>query len=256
MNYTKQIIRLYKSGLSKKRIIALGYTHSLVKSSLKDHTRTWNEIGRLHHENYIKNHTDYLKQSQLDFIYGSLLGDSSLTKYGYTTMFSNSHCDAQHGYSLFMRKLLPRGNIYTMIEKSGYNIGATIHSFSYRNLGALTPIWDDVMINDKKTVNERWVGKLTKEAIAYWFMDDGSSSYIRNEKSISVSFSTYAFTDTEIELLIGKFNEFGIKSTIRHSKKGPVLSVSKYDTDLLMNIIEPIVKEIPCMRYKIKYRIY
>ncbi len=194
-------------------------------------------------------------------IYGSLLGDSSLSSYGpavpkdngprYTIMFSNVHCDAQSGYVEHMKSMLPAGSVYTRVQESGYKVGNPIHRFVYRNKGALLDVWGDVMVERKKTITDRWVHHLTPAALAYWFMDDGTSC--RSGNSVVVRFSTHSFSIKEVGLLREKLSSYGLSSFVQQSKHGPVISLSKPDTPVFMRLIEPIISQIPCMSYKLKF---
>jgi len=253
-NYSR-ILELYKSGLSKREIREQGFGWNEVKKALIGNTRSLKEVGRIYSDRYLEKNTHELNKNQLDLIYGSLLGDSSLSRYSYTLMFSNTHCDAQYDYSLHMKKILPSGNIYSRIQKSGYKIGVPVHFFSYRNKGALIKIWDVVMINNKKTVNKNWVERINKEALAYWFMDDGTSCYTKRETGVSVTiqFSTYSFSYCENCLLKEKLEDFGIRSNVRNTKNGHVLGVSKLDSDKLIELIKPTIEKVPCMQYKLKF---
>lgn len=232
-----------------------------VDRALSGLTRSAAVAARLFGKRRSSEQRHVLDQVQRDLIYGSLLGDSSLSSYGpaapegdqpqYTVMFSNVHCDAQSGYVEHMKSVLPMGNIYTRVQESGYSIGKPIHRFAYRNKGALSVVWDDVMVERKKTVTSRWVSHLTPVALAYWFMDDGTSCF--SGKSVVVRFSTYSFTINEVGFLRARLTEFGLTSYVQESKHGPVISLSQSQTPQFMRMVEPTVSQIPCMKYKIKY---
>jgi hypothetical protein len=150
-----------------------------------------------------------------------------------------------------MKEILPHGHVYTRIQDSGYKTGMPVHVFSYRNKGALQDIWDVVMVGGKKTINPEWMDRITPAAIAYWFMDDGSSCFRKN--SVVVRFSTYSFSKHEISLLRTKLNDFEFKTYVQQSKHGPVISLSQKDTSRFMNLVQPTISMINCMKYKIKY---
>jgi hypothetical protein len=257
----EKIISLYASGLSQKDIHNAGYAWRDIKVALRGRSRLAGEAARLSSFRRMEANKHILSQAQRDLIYGSLLGDSSLSSYGpaapegngpkYTIVFSNSHCDAQFGYVEHMKSILPMGNIYTRIQDSGYKIGNPVHRFAYRNKGALGDIWDHVMVERKKTVTAKWILYLTPAALAYWFMDDGTSCFVGN--SVVVRFSTYSFSLNEINLLRSKLQNFGFTSFVQESKHGPVISLSRPEVPCFMQLVESTVSQIPCMQYKIKF---
>lgn len=255
-----EIRALYASGFSKRDLVSRGYSYTSVKEALVGLTRSASEAARLYGQRRTESRRHVLNQDQLDLIYGSLLGDSSLSSYGpsdpvggpkYTIMFCNVHCDAQSGYVEYMKYLIPKGNVYTRIQESGYKVGSPIHRFVYRNKGALLDIWSNVMVGRKKTVTDRWAEHLTPSAIAYWFMDDGTSCRKRN--GVVVRFSTYSFSISEIDILRNKLSDFGFRTNVQESRHGPVLSLSQSDSFKFMDFVSPTVAKVPCMLYKIKY---
>jgi hypothetical protein len=83
---------------------------------------------------------------------------------------------------------------------------------------------DHNLMHLKKYVSQAWADSLNPEALAYWYMDDGTMS------PNQIIISTHAFSEGEIDRLIARLAVFGI-----HSKKGPVNQNGKVYTTLRMN---------------------
>lgn len=149
-----------------------------------------------------------------------------------------------------MKEVLPLANVYSRTQSSGHSVGSTVHFLSYRNKGALSDVWDDVMVDGKKRINPRWVSRLSPAAIAYWFMDDGTSCY--RDRSVVVRFSTYSFQLEEIYMLTSSLLSMGVRTGIHSSQKGPVLSVREGDSKRFMELVASTVLKVPCMTYKLK----
>lgn len=85
---------------------------------------------------------------------------------------------------------------------------------------------------------------LTPLALAHWIMGDGSK---QNE---GIHLSVYAFTPSDVELLITALNErYNIKCSIHDTEKGARIYVNKKN----MEILKPLVSShiVPSMKYKI-----
>jgi hypothetical protein len=199
-----------------------------------------------------------LSQKQLNVIFGTLLGDASLSLDGDSIVYSVSHCNRQHGYIDYTHEIIGHGSMSKIIQKSGFAPGSIYYHFVYRNKGALSKIWDKVMRNGKKKVNLEWLNNITPEALAYWFMDDGSSVWVGRKKNyVRISFATYSFDKYEVELLSKLLANFCLHSKVYHSKrknhgKGFSIVISQSDSNKFMNLVSPTVQNIPCMQYKIK----
>jgi hypothetical protein len=88
------------------------------------------------------------------------------------------------------------------------------------------------------------------EVLAVWFMDDGS---VRGD-SYAANLATQCFSKKENQLLQGYLKKWGINSSIsRHTKLSDqyYLYIGSGNFQKLVEIIEPIVKEVPSMEYKL-----
>jgi transposase len=249
-----EIIGLYASGLSINAVSKkLGISKKVVYRILRGKTRSISEANRL----VTQANKDILTQDQLNLIYGTLLGDACLVVDGHSIVYSVSHCNQQRGYIEHTSSVLPSGCMSRIIQRSGFSPGSIVYAFKYRNKGALSDISKIVWVNGKKRVTKRWIKQLTPQAMAYWFMDDGSSSYHRN--SVVIRFSTYSFDREELELLVKFISTLGIQVGIGQSRnkrhgKGMYIRVSQVDSDKFMYLIEDTVNAVSCMKYKLKYR--
>lgn len=104
----------------------------------------------------------------------------------------------------------------------------------------------------KKTITPELVYSLPMNpyVLAMFFLDDGS---VRNDCAAG-KIATMGFSKEEQELLIPYFEEWGIKiNVVRHTVKSNQyyinLPASTFGT--LVELIEPIVMEIPSMEYKL-----
>lgn len=172
---------------------------------------------------------------------------------------SVSHCERQAEYSDHIFGTIGHGSIGWVTQKSGFTHGARVRAFKYRNKAALQDVWDVVMVNGRKSVTDAWVSHLTPAALAYWFMDDGSSVRVGYQKRyVRVTFATYSFTEEENAILVGWLNKFNLKAKVRWSKSpkhgtGHYIELSQSESSTFMDLVCPLVSVIPCMQYKLKY---
>ena len=89
--------------------------------------------------------------------------------------------------------------------------------------------------------------------VAVWYMDDGRLDY-RKKSHYAYSFSTDAFSVTEVELLQSiLFEKFGVESSIHMSlcrgKRYPKLYIGKNGRDQFFSLISPFI--LDCFAYKL-----
>lgn len=86
---------------------------------------------------------------------------------------------------------------------------------------------------------------LTPRVLAIWIMDDGVAS------SAGVRLCTQGFSKEDLELLQqALFSKFGLMTTTHKSGANLVLYVSKKESALLYNLVDPYMHE--SMRYKLR----
>jgi hypothetical protein len=96
---------------------------------------------------------------------------------------------------------------------------------------------------------------LKPEGLAYWFMDDGSSSYANNPgKSVCVTVSTMCFSHEENCVITSRLGEFGIDANVVKASRGTrwQISMPVRSGQAFLRLIKPFVERIPSMTYKLK----
>lgn len=198
-----------------------------------------------------------INDAQIQCIYGSLLGDSSLSKKvsknGFISfVFACSHCDNQKDFLMKKADILKvTAHSYIKSENS-WSPGSLYWKVNYHNKLFLKEVYEKCFIDERKSITKEWLSILNWEGIAYWFMDDGCSHKYKNATTVQTNFSTLSFTNSEIDLLIEKFQTLGIgthKVKSQHGN-GIVLTIDSKYNNIFMQNIEPYMAS--CMSYKIK----
>jgi len=137
----KQICDLYDSGKSMSDISDILFISvSTIFRCLKNHPkRTPTDGLRL----YQTNRCIPLTESEQKLIYGSLLGDSSLSKRidGKNTRFHCSHGLKQKDYIAHKYKILNNSRLNCYTQHSGYNKGSKYWRLGYDNFIYLNEIY-------------------------------------------------------------------------------------------------------------------
>ena len=140
--------------------------------------------------------------------------------------------------------------------KKSFGPGGIYYRYSYSNKKELQEIYKICFKNGKKFVTSKWLKEIDALAIAYWFMDDGSSSFdITIPKTVMVRFATQSFSKKENKLLMKKLLEFDIETTLRKISDGTGYNiyVRQNSVNKLMELIKPYITTSD-MKYKIKKR--
>jgi transposase-like protein len=236
---------VYRTGVSVAEVVRrTGLSESVVRASNVGRMRTSSESLSLKKGRHLDHH-------QTQCVLGTLLGDSSIGK-RYLTMV---HCEAQEEYLRYKNDLLGGPKVKIGRQRPGsYSAGSKYFRIDYCNKIGLDPIRKIVFgVNGKKRVTEKWLSNLDAEGVAYWFMDDGSSSWTKSGKP-TCSIATYGFDLKENLLLIEKLKSMGVDARLHKSqfgfgwKIGVPVSGSQY----FLRLVEPTISKIPCMRYKLK----
>jgi hypothetical protein len=202
-----------------------------------------------------------LKSSEIDAaIYAMLLGDGSCDKGGGNfTAGSNfcykmGHSVKQKEYLLWKKSIIDQiGSVKTRVYNYEKNNSIYLVTNARKYFTKLEKIF---YLDRKKIVNKKILSKLNSLSLAIWFMDDGYIS-VNNSGSWYGELCTDQFSFEQVTLiqkwLNNKFNlPVGIR-TLRY-KNGKVayrIKFNKENCKKLKNIIEPFVKDIKCMHYKI-----
>lgn len=125
----------------------------------------------------------------ISLIYGTLMGDASLhvsAYYGTHKSLTTSHSPKQKAYLEHKRNLLKETKPYpTRTEKDKWG---TL-SFRTSPHPAFNAIYDAFYSSGTKQITNEILEKLTPEAIALWFMDDGSN---HNKKGFSIATCSFS----------------------------------------------------------------
>ena len=191
-----------------------------------------------------------LTDEQLEIIYGSLLGDMSISKTKNLARILITQGGSHEDYFDFIcskfEGLLgkiskePRFDNRT---KKWYN------KFIVRFLAhkQYLSIYNLIYKNGVKTITQEWLNKLTPKSIAYWFMDDGSRSG---------DLATNCFTLQEVELCQKWFKDkFNIDTRIRKiaNKEQWLLIICVNSRQNFDDLIRPYIHK--SMLYKLKYKV-
>lgn len=194
---------------------------------------------------------------QQEILIGKLLGDGSISKVSEkTARFNIGQSIKQEDYVNYLYDIFKdmRGTPLRKQKSGGYT---TVY-FNSLSSFELMDIYK-LFVNDGiKGVPQNIEELLTARGLAYWFMDDGTSSYVSITKRLKTRnafamFCTDAFNDKDIDLLRNAlFKNFGIKSSVASpkSRKGKRIYIGTDETQKLFDIIEPFI--IDSMLYKIK----
>jgi hypothetical protein len=244
---------LYQHGSNRTEIAQiLKVSEWAVRKTLNGFCRSKGESLSLHY----KNNTVKLSYIQEQLIIGSLLGDASLSfrKERNSYELQVSHCLEQKQFLLEKANLL--GVIYhSYIKDNSFSNGKRYFKLTYCNKYELKRIYDLCFEDGIKTITKRWCDKLGPIAISYWFMDDGTSSIMKNSSSVVVRFATLSFPKQQLLLLQDVLLRFGIETSLQkhNDGKGFIMAVRQKSVNNFMDLIEPYI--VDCMKYKIKRRI-
>jgi hypothetical protein len=209
-----------------------------------------------------RNHPIILTDIAKSILIGTLLGDSSITKYNrnceavkiLNSTITCGHSYKQREYTLYLKSLL---------EKEGLKVNYTENPEAFTHvIGNRTCVcngrcdirisrsitfnyWRDLWYpNNKKVVPTNIKEHFTALSLAIWFMDDGSKN------NCSYYLHTEGFNIEDViflqKLLLDKF---GIHSSINMMKNKPTIYILAKSRELFTNIIKPYICE--SMRYKL-----
>lgn len=204
----------------------------------------------------------------------TLLGDSSIEKRGKNSYRCKIyHCEDQEEYVRWKYNKLKRlcennqpPKYRVENGKAGYEfyLQSGVYLRKYHELfykwrrvprkevgpNGETHKWDYV-----KTITPGLISSFSRDPLflAVWFMDDGSC----RAEAYSGKLATQGFSYEENNLLVGYLKEFGLKHVkinehIKAKNQWYIpIKARENDFGIFVEIIRPIVEEIPCMVYKL-----
>jgi len=256
----------YNSSLNREGIAEkLGVSYYSVRAILDGNSLPGKEKFKLD----LEKNTVLLTYEQRQLVLGSLLGDAHLScrnrKYSHRATdickdqleFVITHAENQLGYIECAADLLKCNVSKGFQHKSSIGAGNPIYKLSYNNKYELIKIHQISYIDKRKTITNEWLKEIDAPALAYWFMDDGSSVRSKNSNTVSITFATQCFNKIEHDMLRDKLSLFGLDTTIQQAGSGTNMKIyiRQNSTNRFMDIVEPTISVIPCMTYKIKRKI-
>lgn len=204
----------------------------------------------------------FLSETQLQILYGTLLGDSSLqkgsSKGNATPQLTFGHGQDQLSY-LNWKVAAFQKLIFT--KPRGYPGGYQPNKLCYSSNVTYFEQIDDVYklihsgpVPRKKYVSQQWLDKLTPLGLAIWYLDDGTLQYSKTKiPHPMVSFCIAQCTKEEALLICNHFNEklkyeAYLCAGQRDDKQGYTLYLRKSGSKKFLDDIAPFVPS--SMQYK------
>lgn len=194
-----------------------------------------------------------MNKSERAFILGCVIGDGHLRKRDGNVSLSITHCAKQREYLewkvLKLSSALNNGRVANIreVDNNGY-VG-----FSWeKGHKYLRILYKWFYKNKTKSISRYLLNFLTEEAIAVWYMDDGSLSYKKRDGEIHArefTLNTYLSLE-ENQIIVDYFKEaWSIEFKIVKSKNHYRLRCGGREGWKLIKLIKPYI--VPCMLYKI-----
>jgi hypothetical protein len=270
-NITKEDLnKLYLiDGLSTNKIAELYgmKSHKTVSSYLKKYNiplRSKSEALMVHHNGTEPQRS--LTNHEIEIIIGELLGDGNLTIDHRNIEFNGlpyyRHSSKYEKYLKWLSSCIPclKWNETSIINhKYEKKDGSQLISYRLRSQchPDLLNIYKSFYIiengEQKKIVPKDLI--LTPTMIRQWFIGDGSAGFFstgtkkgKQNKAWQVYFSTFCFSEKEIEHLINQLSLYGIKSVKNRKKKGICIRISSESFDLFYDVIGKC--PVDCYSYK------
>ena len=188
-------------------------------------------------------------------ILGSLLGDFSISFPHDSAAFPRlhfTHGAVQREYAMHKVQILRRlrWSCEDTISK-GYKPGSILVVGRSSCQPVLSDIFDLVRpCRGAKTVTPAWIHELNSVSLAYWFMDDGSSTHSCGHLS-TIAFHTEGFSEGENILLAAWFQSRGYPYVrVAHSRNRPYLYFPRAEAEHLVQEIRPHI--FASVAYKIR----
>lgn len=196
-----------------------------------------------------------LTQEQQDIIIGTLLGDASMSqrrgKPVYSIKFEQRALNYDYVYHLYevFESFVGTGPTERWIDKKHTRKAIWFRTYQHDNFIYYYNFFYPRLSSCKKKIVPKDIAKfLTPRAVAYWFMDDGSSknrtgnSEAPSAKRISYVFNTQGFEKHECERLADALRKnFGIICNVWKDKKLFQIGVLADSTEVLRQLMEPYI---------------
>jgi len=180
---------------------------------------------------------------QQQMLLGTLLGDATIRKLN-DVSFSYSHAQSikHKDYSMLIKKLLSRFFISERILKGGYANTDITHIQSNFDI-ELQSYLKKIHINGKKQFSYKLLCDLSPIALAFWYMDDGSSAFTK-EQNPRLTLHTQGFSESQIDIFIRLFkNKFNLYPQKKNYGKGFQLTFNSIDTNKFFDLVAPYIND-------------
>jgi len=190
-----------------------------------------------------------LTPAQEQLLLGTLLGDGCLAAVGVNPRLRSRHGWVQRDYNYAKYQVLS-AFVRTPPKKaknSGYGTWSCV--WATLSLPVFAPYLRMCYPGGQKRIVTEWLDRLTWEAVAWWYQDDGG---LHGKACI---FNTQAFPQQDVELLAAWLTRRGIRATARRvrakrrNKTYWIVALGVQATRKLFDHIRPWV--VPSMLYKI-----
>lgn len=189
---------------------------------------------------------------------GGLLGDEILPRRDGSYRYRVQHSDKQTEYVNWKRKKLSNlcKNTQPPQKRLKKNTPHSVVEF-YTDSGVYLKEIHELLYRKensryRKTITPEVIDKLPVDplVVAVWYLDDGS---IRND-CYAGKIASQGFTKEENELLCEYLKKFGIDChVVKHTEASGqwYITIPAHAFGNLVKVIEPIVREVPSMEYKL-----
>jgi len=164
--------------------------------------------------------------------------------------YRSNHGWVQNDYNTAKYQVLQEFSNRPPVKVKNGGYGEWSSRWQTRNCPELHPIASLCLHQGQKHVTQTWLDQMTWEAVAWWYMDDGS------RQGSAMAFNTQGFSQTEVELLASWLTQRGIEARSipvqsRHKpeKQYHIIKTTVEATYPLIEHIRPWI--VPAMQYKI-----
>lgn len=188
-----------------------------------------------------------IRQETLEFLIGTLMGDSTLACPAVSPYYTCSHCKDQEKYALHKVEMLK-----DFTPKIRYDYNKEYPSLNIRTLGNkdFISLYNSFYKEGIKVIPFDLLENFTVRSLAYLFMDDGFLNKNRKKQPKSIGLSLCAFNEEDlnnfIKFLKNKFNLnfYIVKHYNKHyDKYYREIHLSGKDFDLFKQLVLPYIRD-------------
>jgi len=238
LNY-QLLNKLLSEGNSYKEIVQkTGYNSNSVYGYF------YKKFGKLNDRNKSRRQIIKISNFQNEVLFGTLLGDGNIQKFGKSFIGRTNHSISQKDYCLYKQSLL--NNLTYNVKYVDKTVNNKIYKQCYFCLKpneSLKDLYNMFYSKNKKDIPLD-LSLLTPLAMAIWFMDDGTAS-----SKCSISIATCSFS-LESLLRLQKYllDTYNIKITIQKDFK---IYFEVKSAKIFYELVKPYI--IDSMMYKFKF---